>query len=431
MAFVKKILSESILRGNVFVGDEVKAFCGREFVDILDYIYADSLSEGELTIYRRGEEKKVKFVKENEFDTLGLEFDESVEIKPRECHNNCIFCFVKQLPKGLRDTLYVKDDDYRLSFISGSYITGTNLTETDIQRIIDYKLSPLYVSVHATDEAVRKFLLGIKKCPPQTELIDRLIKAGITIHAQIVLVGGINDGKQLEKSLADLYALGVSTVAVVPVGLTGHREGKYHIDPLTKEQARDAIELTESFYRSHPSFCYCSDEMYQIAELPVRDAEYYGQYEQIENGVGVISKFMSELNDAISFAPDKKIKRKIGIITGVSGESSMIRARDAVNEKYPDVQINIYVVKNDFFGRSVTVTGLVTATDIIAQYGKNTFKEDFLMIPSVMLKEFEDVFLDGITLKELSKKLRKRIVVSHCGGEDFLEAIVSGRSKKR
>lgn len=431
MALIKKILPRSILRGRVSKGDDVKAFCGRKFEDILDYIYADSLSEGDLTVCRNGMTENIVFVKKNEYDTLGLEFDDSVEIKPRECRNNCIFCFVRQLPQGLRDTLYVKDDDYRLSFISGSYITGTNLNENDIQRIIDYRLSPLYVSVHATDEEVRKFLLGVKKCPPQIELLDRLIKAGITIHAQIVLVGGINDGKQLEKSLADLYEVGVSTVAVVPVGLTGHREGRYHIDPLTREQARAAIELTEDFYRKHVGFCYCSDEMYQIAGLPVRDAEYYGEYEQIENGVGLIPKFTSELCDALSVSPDKKIKRKVGIFTGVSGESTMLKARDLIREKYPDVEINVYVVKNDFFGRSVTVTGLVTATDIIAQYGDVNFEEDFLMIPSVMMKEFEDVFLDGVTLKSLSKRLKKKIVVSHCGGDDFLDAIISGRSKKK
>lgn len=431
MAIVKKVLSHSVLHGKISVGDEVLYFDDRAFSDILDYIFADSKQSGSLSIKHKGAEKVIYYEKENDYDTLGLEFDDSIEIKPIECHNNCIFCFVRQLPKGMRDTLYVKDDDYRLSFISGSYITCTNLQEKDMQRILDYKLSPLYVSVHATDENVRKFLLGIKKCPDQMQQLNRLIGGGITVHAQIVLVGGINDGEILAKSLRDLYEIGVKTVAIVPVGLTGHREGRYPLSSLTKEQAGAAIDEVESFYTAHPGFCYCSDEMYQIAERPVRGEDYYGQYEQIENGVGLISKFLSELDLALELAPDKKLKRKIGIITGVSGESTMIKAREAVRKKYPNVEINIYVVKNDFFGRTVTVTGLVTATDIIKQYGDRHFTEDFLMIPSVMMKEFEDVFLDGKTLHELSKALKKKILVSHCMGEDFLYVILEGRSKKR
>lgn len=431
MAFVKKILSESVLRGKISTGDEVLFFDDRPFTDILDYIYADSKQSGYVTIKRKGEEKVVFFEKQGDYDTLGLEFDDSVEIKPIECRNNCIFCFVRQLPKGMRDSLYVKDDDYRLSFISGSYITCTNLQEKDMQRILDYKLSPLYVSVHATDENVRKFLLGIKKCPNQIEQMKRLIGGGITIHAQIVLVGGINDGEILAKSLFDLYEIGVKTVAIVPVGLTGYREGRYPISPLTKEQAAAAVDEVEAFYKSHPGFCYCSDEMYQIACRPIRGEEYYGQYEQIENGVGLISKFLSELDFALELAPEKKLKRKVGIITGVSGESTMIKARTAITKKYPNVEINVYVVKNDFFGRTVTVTGLVTATDIIKQYGDRHFTEDFLMVPSVMMKEFEDVFLDGKTLHDLSKALKKKILVSHCTGEDFLSVILEGRSKKR
>ena len=180
MAIVKKVLSHSVLHGKISVGDEVLYFDDRAFSDILDYIFADSKQSGSLSIKHKGAEKVIYYEKENDYDTLGLEFDDSIEIKPIECHNNCIFCFVRQLPKGMRDTLYVKDDDYRLSFISGSYITCTNLQEKDMQRILDYKLSPLYVSVHATDENVRKFLLGIKKCPDQMQQLNRLIGGGIT-----------------------------------------------------------------------------------------------------------------------------------------------------------------------------------------------------------------------------------------------------------
>lgn len=427
MAKIIKISHNSPALHKLKIGDDVISFNDRNFVDVLDYIYADSLETVEITFYRNEQKESVTIVK-NQYESLGIDFDSSVEIVPMECYNNCIFCFVQQLPKGLRDTLYVKDDDYRLSFISGSYITCTNLKEEDIQRIIDYKLSPLYVSVHATDEKVRLFLLGIKRTRyKQTELLQRLVTNGITIHAQIVLVGGINDGEVLEKSLSDLFEIGVATVAIVPVGLTGHREGRYHLDTLNSQQACDAIDITENFYKTHPGFCYCSDEMYQIAGRNVPGAEYYGEYEQIENGVGLITKFLDELDFALENAPKKVRKTSVGIITGVSGESTMLKAKQKLTSKYPNVEINIYVVKNNFFGQSVTVTGLVTGKDIVEQYGDRNFKEKVLMIPSVMLKEFEDVFLDGMHLKQLEHRLRKRILVNSGTGSDFLDKIIKGR----
>ena len=430
MAKINRILSKSILHGKIKKGDDVTAFCGRPFGDILDYIYADSLTEGKINFTRKGIEKEIYFVKSNENDTLGLEFDESAEIKPIECKNNCIFCFVRQLPPNLRKSLYVRDDDYRLSFATGSYITGTNLKEDDIKRIIEYKLSPLYVSVHSTDDKIRNFILGVKKSPSITTLLKRLTDNGIEIHAQIVLVGGINDGNNLLKSLTDMCELRISTVAVVPVGLTSFREGKFPIMPLTEKQASEAIDITENFYNSHKGFCYCSDEMYQIAKRDVHDEKYYGDFEQIENGVGLIAKFISELNFAIENTAEKKVKKTVGIFTGVSGESTMILARKLIKEKFPDLEINIYVVINNFFGETVTVTGLVTASDIIKQYGEKKFDEDYLIIPSVMLKEFESVFLDGVSVKELSKVLKKKISVCNTTGESFLETVLYGRRKK-
>lgn len=429
MAKVTGVMRNSIVKKFIRKGDEIVSFNGRKFVDVLDYIYADSLEKGTIEILRGDKTLSVQYLKNNDFDTLGLTFDKSIEIVPKTCNNNCIFCFVQQLPKGLRETLYVKDDDYRLSFISGSYITCTNLKESDIERIIDYKLSPLYVSVHATDIEVRKFLLGIKKVSNQMEILERLIKNGIDIHAQIVLVGGINDGDVLSKSLTDLYNVGVKTVAVVPVGLTNHRQGKYNISPITEEQAKDAIKKCQSFYQEKGGFCYCADEMYQIANQPIPSAEYYGEYEQIENGVGLIAKFIDELEYALSNAPNKVKNKTVGIFTGESGYSTMQRAKELIESKYSNVKLNVYVVKNDFFGRSVTVTGLITATDIIKQYGGKEYKEDYFMIPAVMLKEFEDVFLDGKNVKELSKSIGKKIIVNRCDGEDYLNKIIYGDKK--
>lgn len=429
MAKVTKVLDESVCKDSIQVGDEVLKFNGRDFIDILDYVYADATDCGEMTVKKSGAIQIMEYKKSDSSETIGLEFDDSVEIVPKECCNNCIFCFVKQLPKGLRDTLYIKDDDYRLSFISGSYITCTNLKEADIERILDYKLSPLYISVHATDEEVRKYLLGIKRCAPQLDILKRFVEGGIVLHTQIVLVGGINDGEILKKSLNDLFETGVKSVAIVPVGLTGHRDGLNELKPLTKAQAESVIDIVEKFYETHEGFCYCSDEMYQIADRNVPAAEYYGEYEQIENGVGLIAKFLSELETALQDAPRFVRRKSVAVITGISGERTMRKAAEIVNNRYKKISINVYPVVNKFFGETVTVTGLVTATDIIRCYGDKKFQEDYIMIPSVMLKEFGNVFLDDVSVEELEKKLNKKIVVSRPDGEGFLKSVLRGDKK--
>ncbi|HKL73719.1 MAG TPA: DUF512 domain-containing protein [Clostridia bacterium] len=428
MAKIINILEESILKGLVSVGEDVVSFNGRPFEDVLDYIYADSLVQLNIEVKNvDGEIREVEAYKYSDFYTLGLEFDDSIDINAKECHNNCIFCFVRQLPKNLRKTLYVRDDDYRLSFISGSYITCTNLEEKDIERIIYYKLSPLYVSVHATDPEVRKFMLGAKNVDNQLDIIKRLTEQGIMIHAQIVLVAGVNDSDILKKSLVDLYDANVATVAIVPVGLTSFRKGLYDISPLKEKEAAEVINIVEEFYESHEFFPYCSDEMYQIAKKEVPDYDYYGGFEQIENGVGLIAKFKYEFDEAIGYAP-KHCKRKVGVFTGISGLSTMQWVADIIEKKYPKAKFNIYPVKNSFFGENVTVTGLVTATDIIKTYGDTHFDEDYLIIPSVMLKEFETVFLDNKSVDDLSKALKKKIIVSQATGEGLCSAIIDGES---
>lgn len=423
MAKITDIYSDSVVRGQVEIGDEVLSFNGRPFEDILDYIYADSLDKVEMQVKGKdGETREVAVNKRSDFYSLGLAFDESVEITPRECKNNCIFCFVRQLPKNLRKTLYVRDDDYRLSVISGCYITCTNLSEGDIERIISYRLSPLYISVHATDPELRKFMLGVKKEDNQLATIKRLTENCILIHAQIVLVGGVNDGEALKKTLQDLWDANVATVAVVPVGLTCHREGLHPISPLTKEQAQAAIELVEQFYTDHEMFCYCSDEMYQIAGKACPGFDYYGSFDQIENGVGLTAKFFFELEDALTYAPDV-VHKKVGVFTGVSGLPAMKRVKKILEEKWSALEFNIYPVINTFFGETVTVTGLVTATDIIKSYGAKAFAEDFLIIPSVMLKEFETVFLDNKSVDDLSQALNKKIVVSEVTGDGLVRVL--------
>ncbi|MGI6132900.1 MAG: DUF512 domain-containing protein [Christensenellales bacterium] len=423
MAKVIRVDKHGAACGKIKAGDDIVAFNGRDFEDILDYIYADSEQDVKIEfIDKKGLKKSVSV---NNYDTLGLCFEDSVEIKPIQCRNNCIFCFVDQLPKGLRESLYIKDDDYRLSFISGTYITCTNLSEKDIQRIIDYKLSPLYISVHATDDKIRKLMLGIKKSPPLEPIIKRFVCAGITIHAQIVAVAGINDKETLEKSLLDLYEMGVKSVAVVPVGLTLHREGLCGIKPLTANDALGIIETVEKFYQSHKYFCFVSDEMYQIAGMETKDYDYYGDFEQIENGVGLTAKFLYEINESLEFAP-KRLNKSIGIITGKSGEKCLLKIKEILESRIERLEINIYAVENNFFGKTVTVAGLITATDIIKHFDQKNIGEDMLIIPAAMLKEFEDVFLDGVSVRTLKKKLNKKITVSPVTGEGFLDAIING-----
>ena len=408
-------------------GDELIAVNGRKIRDLIDYAYAEGQSEYVLTIKdKNGAVREVEIKKESDFDYLGLEFDDSAEIKPRCCRNNCLFCFVDQLPEGMRDTLYVKDDDYRLSFTCGCYITGTNLTDKDIIRIIEYKLSPMYFSVHATDEQVRRRLLGVKGTAPAPvmDILKRLTEAGIKINTQVVLCPGINDGEVLKKTIEDLRSLGenIVSLAVVPVGLTGHREGLPELRLLTKEEASATIDMVEACYEKFGGFCYCSDEMYLQAGRDVKDAGYYGSFDQIENGVGLIAKLISEVKEALEFAPSK-VNKRVAFITGEAGVYALGRVAAALKEKWRKLKIDIYPIRNDFFGEKITVAGLVTGSDIINQLkGKNLGDEAF--IPASMLRYGDCVFLDDVTVSDLERELNVKITPVNVNGFEFISKIL-------
>lgn len=410
-------------------GEEILAFSGRPFVDILDYVYADGQEETVLTVRgKNGAVREVRAVKEDMSDTLGLSFDESVEITPITCKNNCVFCFVNQMPGGLRETLAVKDDDYRLSFISGTYVTCTNWKEEDILRIIEYKLSPLYVSVHASEHATRLQMLGVKNAPNQMDILKRLVAAGIRLHTQIVLVGGMNDGDVLDRTLADLHALGenLKSIAVIPVGLTKHRAGLPALKPLTQAQAADAVRRTEAFHQKVGGIAYCADELYSIANLAVKDYDYYEDFPQIENGVGLVTKFLTEIADALPYAPNK-VKGSICIITGVAGAPVMEQAKTMLTAKWRKLKMDIYPIQNKFFGETVTVSGLVTAGDIIEQMRAVDCKQyDAVLLPMTMLKEFDTVFLDNVSLETLEKEIGANITLSPTDGEAFVDIIAYG-----
>ena len=398
-------------------GDAILKINGRD-ADILEYLYYDAAEEFSLTVEKPGGKAEEYDIEKYSDEQLGLEFDESAEIVPKRCRNKCIFCFVDQLPKNLRETLYVKDDDYRLSFISGNYITLTNLGEEDINRILERKFSPLYISVHAADPEVRKKMLGNRFAGNVMELVERFSSHGIEVHCQIVLCPGVNDGKVLEDTVEKLHRFypRVKSLAVVPVGLTKHRQGLAELKPVDSEDGLKAIELCGKY----PGFAYCSDEMYLRAGLELPPYESYGEFVQIENGVGLIRKFEREFDEVLS-----KVKPKKRDVIVVTGKSSYPFIRSLVG-RYQEVNdlpsVEVAAVENNFFGDSVTVSGLVTAGDIIAALGKSAAGKE-VILPRCMLKQFEDVFLDGMSVAHLEKELGADVKVCDVSGYDFFDAL--------
>ena len=404
------------------IGDELLGFNGEQIVDVLDYAFYDSQEEFTLNLRTKQGEKVDIDIEKEEDESLGLELDESVQLEPMRCKNKCLFCFVDQLPKGMRDTLYVKDDDYRLSFVSGNYVTLSNIGQKELDRIAKLRLSPLYISVHAFDREIKTKLVSNPESAKVFDKMDFLANHGITMHTQIVLCKNINDGKVLDKTLEELYKRypSVKTVAVIPVGLTGHRQKLYPLESFGKEDAVKVIARVEEFNKkAGGEFCWCSDEFYIKAEKQLPPYESYGDFDQIENGVGLCAEFEEEFLSALDEVGGSKAELNIASVTGQSFKDILKSLCEKLKDKYPNVNLRVKDIYNDFFGRSITVAGLITAGDIIKQ-----FKDapEYTIIPSNMLREFTDTFLDGITVSELEKALGTHIVVSH-GGEDYVKII--------
>ena len=402
--------------------DLIIAFDGEPAKDMLDVAYYDSQGEFSLTILRNG--KEITFdVDKEPWMPMGWDFYEQCYIEPRWCANKCVFCFVDQLPKGQRPTLYVKDDDWRLSFVSGNYVTLTNITDEEIARIISKKFSPLYVSVHATDDTVRRMLLGNPKARPIMPLLKTLADAGITIHTQVVMCPNLNDGKVLEQTLRDLYALypAVKNLSIVPVGLTKHRSHLCNIQQVGQQVAKDTINLVEAFdkkclERNGEHFAYCSDEMYLYANVDIPNYDFYGDFDQLENGVGLVADTRYQFDLALADSI-KAQKGTFTIVTGVSATPIMNALIAKAQQKHPELKANVVTVVNKFFGESVTVAGLVVGQDIVDTLKCAQNVGDTLLLPRVMLREIEDVFLDGMSLAELKKITGKNIQVVSDGYE--------------
>lgn len=398
---------------------------GQLIRDVIDYeLFTNS---ERITLETESEEgEPVQFDIEKEpWEPLGLNFESGLMSPVRQCTNHCVFCFIDQMPRGHRDTLYFKDDDWRLSLIMGNYVTLTNVSDAEFKRIIDRRVSPLYISVHATDGAIRKEMMRSRNADKILERLTALHENGLKFHSQIVLCPELNGGEVLIRSLNDLWGLApeAQTAAVVPVGLTKHREGLYPLKPMTAEDAAEAIRLVDEFTEKNNArgFAFCSDEMYLRAGLPLPEYSFYGDFDQIENGVGLYRLFESGFLDALE---EKEPLPRPVLLDSVCGSAISGYLSSLFSEliKY-NITVAVHPIRNDFFGESVTVSGLVTAGDIIKQQAGRLDGSAVLMT-STMLREMDDVFLDGLKLDELSESLERPVYPMPADdGERFIEEL--------
>ena len=428
---VTNIDARSPLRGRVRVGDKLLSINGHEVEDVLDYRYWSY--EPQLTLLFRsadGGEYSVK-ARKGEGEDLGLDFEEYLMDRPWGCSNRCKFCFIDQLPKGLRKTLYFKDDDARLSFLTGSYITLTNLSERELERICALKISPINVSVHATDGALRAELMGNPKAADIMGPLKRLADAGIVMDCQIVCCPGWNDRGQLSRTMSDLAGLypGVNSVSIVPVGLTKHREGLAELRPFDRESAAETIDRVEAYAAECLSklgsrVFWCSDELYLKARREVPEDEYYEEYSQLENGVGLMRLLETEFMAALRLAePDEGMGGRFTIATGVAAAPLLEKLLQTAHKKCAKIDGQVCAIVNDFFGHTIDVAGLVTGGDLIAQLRGKDLGER-LLIPHTMLRHGEGVFLDDVTLEQASEALGVPVTPIGGSGGELLDAML-------
>ncbi|MBR2040513.1 MAG: DUF512 domain-containing protein [Clostridia bacterium] len=411
-------------------GDTLVSICSNSIMDVLDYRFYQNSEKLTLEFINSKGKTISKKVKKKEYDELGLEFETYLMDKKHSCRNKCIFCFIDQLPKGLRESLYFKDDDSRLSFLFGNYITLTNITEHEVERIIKMHISPINISVHTTNPELRVKMMNNKNAGKVLDIIHRFNDAGIKLNCQLVLVPDYNDGDELERSLKDLTALeNVECIAAVPVGLTRYREGLCEISPFNKERAGKTVDILEKYSdltleKYGERRVFAADEFYILSERPLKDADYYEEFLQLENGVGLVPLLLKETDEAIDLCDYKlENKRKITMATGEAAYPFIKSIVDKVLKKWDNLECKVVAVKNDFFGGEITVAGLITATDIENQL-KDTGLGDELLIPSVMLRDGGDMFLDSVTLEELSQKLNVKITPVDNDGFVMLDKIL-------
>lgn len=416
-------------KAGIRVGDELISIAGHKVCDVLDYLFYSYDEEFDVALMRDGGLIEVH-IEKAEGEPLGLDFETYLMDDPRSCSNRCIFCFIDQLPPGMRKTLYFKDDDARLSFLMGNYITLTNLTRSDVDKIIRMRVSPINISVHTTNPELRVKMLGNQNAGRAIAYLNQFADEGIKMNGQIVLCPGYNDGDELERTLRDLMGLypSMHSVSVVPVGITKYREGLAELRPVEKQDAIRAISLVNDFgdfckERFGTRIFYCADELYLKAGLPIPGVEHYEDFPQIENGVGLIADFQDEFLYHLEQIGEVGSVEPFAIATGELFAPIMSNLIDLLGAKCNNVKYRVYGIRNRFFGEKITVSGLVTGRDLIDALQHEALPPRIL-IPSVMLKAGEDVFLDDVTVEDVERALSVKVVPVKSRGSDLINTIL-------
>ncbi len=434
---VSRVLPGSIAEElEIEPGDKLLAIDNTEIEDIFDYQFLIQDTYIEVVIEKPDGEQWLLEVDKEYDEDLGIEFENGLMDDYRSCHNKCIFCFIDQMPKGMRETLYFKDDDSRLSFLQGNYVTLTNMSEHDIDRIIRYHLSPINISFQTMNPQLRCRMLNNRFAGEALKKVDRLHEAGILMNGQIVLCKGVNDGAELEYSISELtrYLPNLESVSVVPVGLSRYREGLYPLEPFTKEDAEEVLEIIhrwqKKIYEEHGiHFIHASDEWYILAQEELPEEERYDGYLQLENGVGMTRLLLNEFARGREQLhrerqlPDLSLQEEISMATGRLAYPYIRRMAEALMEDFPGLHIHVYAIRNDFFGELITVSGLLTGQDILAQL-KDKPLGSRLLLPQNVLRSGETVFLDDLTVAELEKTLQVKINIVKSSGCDFIDAVL-------
>lgn len=413
-------------------GETLLSINSNEIVDVLDYRFYQV--NRKLTLEVADEDKNVRTIEmtKGEYEEIGLEFETYLMDKQHSCRNKCIFCFIDQLPKGMRESLYFKDDDSRLSFLFGNYITLTNITEHEIDRIIKMHISPINVSVHTTNPELRCKMMNNRFAGDTLKYLKRFADAGITLNCQIVSCPGINDGDELVRTLTDLENLGVNMTAIVPVGLTRYRENLYPLVPYNKETAGQTIDIIEKMgdecVKKHGRrILFPGDEFYLLAEREIPSPEFYEDFSALEDGIGMIAYLTDDVGWKLEeLDADESLCHKVTIACGEGVFPYMKRIMSMINEKFPNITINTRAIKNNFFGGGVNVSGLVTGGDLIDQLRDDDLG-DRLIITSSMLRFENDLFLDDVSTDDVERELGVTLVPVNNNGNDLVEAVIAGK----
>lgn len=426
---IAKIINESIAEElEIEVGDRLISINGTEIKDIIDYKFLMADDYIEVEIEKTNGEIWTLEVEKDYQEDLGIEFESGIMDEARSCHNKCLFCFIDQLPRGMRETLYFKDDDSRLSFLQGNFVTLTNMSDKDLERIIQYRISPINVSVHTTNAELRKKMLNNRFAGNIYDRLGKLADAGITMNCQIVLCPGYNNGEELIKTVNDLFKLypSVENVAAVPVGVTKFRKNMREITLYNAESAKAELENVSTFQQkallvAETPFIRLADEFYVLSGTEIPATEFYGDFDQIEDGIGMIRFFRDSITKNLKRL-NQKGKGSFSFITGVSAYNEIVWAAKAIEKRNDRVKINVHKVANDFFGQTITVAGLLTGQDIMKQIQQDQVL-DYIIMPKNMFKSDENMMLDDVTAVDLEKYFNKKILICDFTGEDLIQLI--------